>query len=116
MNLAQRLADDYRHIDGVENVTLQPVAGDGAAGTPVTDVKGLRRHSRQTANDPRAAGAAIDTEAVVWHLWTSTLAGTSPRPGDQIQAGDGSVWTIQQAESQTLGTRWRITATRSWST
>ena len=113
MNLAQQLADDYRHIDGIEEVTLEPIAGDGSTSTPVTGIKALRRHARSRAAQPRAAGAAIDEEQLIWHLWKSTLGAHIPVPGDVVLSGDGTRWTIQQAESQTLGTRWRLVCERN---
>ncbi|MCA9246854.1 MAG: hypothetical protein KDA42_07050 [Planctomycetales bacterium] len=100
-------ADFGAVTDRTESITLQPAAG----GAVQVDAA-LRR--RPVVGEARSFGrrvtepGAIQTD-VVWHLPAGALA-NAPVPGDKITSSDGMVWTILQAELQTLGSRWRCVA------
>ncbi len=89
--------------DGLEAVMLyRRGVSPGAAGQPVAHA--LRRGSA-TRPAAAAAGQATVGEAV-WHLPAEELS-QPPAIGDMILDGLGRRWTVLEAQSTALGSRWR---------
>lgn len=99
------LSSEYLTFDAVETVTFRQIAVGAPVATQV--VAGvLRRALDHQAADLARAGLALESQDQVFHLPAVTLAGLTPRPGDQITDSSGAIWTILAAERATLGTRW----------
>lgn len=102
--------NDWRYIDGVEDVTFAPLNRDGDP-SPVEDVKAKRSGLGKTDLQLLAATAQT-TEGCVWNLWASTMGGQEARAGDEITTAGGTVWIVGATQLLTLGSRWRCVCTR----
>ena len=72
MPLADDIANDFALFDGLETVTLTPRT---PSGTPVANVKGLRRVQIQQNITAGPGAMPSEPKDLVWHLWTATLGG-----------------------------------------
>jgi len=103
------LPNDYSAFDGLESVTLTPLA-DGA--TPISGVQALRHTERQSPLAPLAGPLAMEPREAIFSLFTATLADAIPGCGDTITDAAADIWTITASERLTLGSRWRVTCRR----
>jgi len=108
-------SDDLAKVaDGTETVTL--LRRGATPGSPGTVLSGVLRGPAATAEpivgNRHEVRRRADTHGkllahdLVWHLPADQLD-EPPRPGDVVLDGSGGRWTILEAESVTLQTRWR---------
>jgi len=103
MGLAEAIAGEWRHIDGVETV-----AYTSPADVTDADVKAIRQAPswrEVTLGGP----AGIQATDVVWLVWAETCSQTPVQRG-KITDSAGAVWTILSFAAETWGAitiRWR---------
>lgn len=105
MTVTSDLADAHSVIEGVEDVTFTP---QNPAGAAIANVKALRRELSKSAQYLGAA-AGIEPTDVPWHLWSATLGGLAPKPGDKITDAAGTSWRIISSTFSPRTSRWRCT-------
>lgn len=95
-----------RFWHNTETVTLHQrgYASGVETDTATTVTYALRRALNQT--DLRTLELSQTATAVVWDLPSADID-TDPQPQDYIADGDGVNWSIQRADKQTFGARWR---------
>jgi hypothetical protein len=54
----------------------------------------------------------IEPQDVPWHLWSTSLQGPVPKPGDQIEDADGVKFRILTATFSKRTSRYRCTTRR----
>jgi len=104
-----------RVADGTESVTLR--RRGSTPGSPGTTIDGALRGTGATGEAVVGNRHEIRRRAdsdgrllagdLVWHLPAERLA-DPPQPGDVVLDGSGVRWTILEAQSVTLQTRWRV--------
>lgn len=104
MSWTDELPDDFATFDGLESVTLTPVAGE-----PISGVQALRHAQLQAPLAPLAGPLAMEPIEATFSLFAASLGEAIPRCGDTLIDGAGAVWTIVSTERLTLGSRWRVT-------
>jgi len=116
MSLSFNPANDFPTVaDGTETVTL--LRRGAAPDTPGIQIDGALRGPAATA-EPIVGGrhevrrqadsdGNVLSSDLVWHLPAAELDGP-PQPGDVLLDGAGTRWTILEARSVTLQTRWRV--------
>ena len=107
MALRDDIENDWRHIDGVETVTVT-VDPQGDTPTEIEDVHALQRPVDRKLTDVFTS-IAIQSDDCAWHVWSVGLNdhATKLKPGDEIAGEDGDAWTILACQWETLKTRWR---------
>lgn len=116
MTLSFDPSNDLPNVaDGTESVTL--LRRGSTPGTPGTTIDGALRGAAATGEATVGNRHEIRRRAdsdgkllasdLVWHLPAGQLE-EPPRPGDVVLDGSGARWTILEARSVTLQTRWRV--------
>ena len=103
MNTYTHPTDNWKLFPDVVDVTLKP---QHPVGSEVAEVKGKTRPlgGRELT---WAASVGLPMETINWILWVETLGGVTPKPLDEIETADGTIWIIQKVTLATLGTRFK---------
>lgn len=102
-------ADDYQHVDGIEDVTYTPKNPSGAA---VSSVK-AKRGDLNRKEISLGGNVGIEPTDIVFTLYDTTLSSNEPKGGDQITDADAVAFTIRSATKQLFGTKWRCVCYRN---
>jgi hypothetical protein len=98
MTLADAYAEDYRHVDFVEDVSY--TSPDG-----VTTVSGKAR--RKTPRRKEDAGTvALAVEEVLWEVWPKSFAagtGVDVKCGGTITDAANAAWSIVNLDTDSAG-------------
>ena len=98
MALADNIAADYQHVDGIETVT-HTVKMTGTA----TNTVQAHREDLSFREIATGGPAGIEPGDIVWVVWSQTVA-TDPVGGDTITDSEGVVWTVKALTETSIGT------------
>lgn len=103
MALADDIAADYRHVDGIERVTFD----DGVNSTATVQAHREKLSFREaTLGGP----VGIGPQDIVWVVWSATLGDVEPCRLATITDSESNVWTVLSLTETALGTtsiHWR---------
>jgi hypothetical protein len=105
VSLNSAVQTNYQKVNGREAVDV--TAGD----TTVEDVQAKRR-VLGFADLAFAGALGLNAETIVWNLFTATLDGAEPKPGDTITDSDDVVWKIAAVNKMAWGSRFRCICTK----
>lgn len=104
MSLADSIATDWQHIDGIETVTHTERPADVSTDTVKASQGELNFREAMTGGP-----AGLESTDVIWIVWAATLrTGARPTQGDLITDAAENVCTIL---SVSVGTHDRLGAT-----
>lgn len=99
MTLAEDIAGDHTHFDGVETVTVTMQGVEDPASCSALQMP--LKLGPDSGGTPSTEG-----RRVIWNVWTTTL---TIQPGDRITESGGTIWIVENTQQVTLNTRWRCT-------
>lgn len=134
-DLASALGEHFDFFHNPEEVTYTSVLTQSDTGNVIAEEQPAVRRALSKRDVAFYGDVITQTDATIFHLKNPINGMTEgveadpeadppveevlpeaativPKQGDKITDSDGTIWTVQSTEKQTLGTRWRCLVTR----